>query len=619
MQNDSRTQREGGQMQMRPAQVAAASCVLVTTLMISGWVGCGGGGSGSPVTPPITPPAVTTFSNPVMANIATGGRVESCADPSIIRNDADNTWYAYCTGDPLNDSDKDARRNWRFHGIAILKSTDLATWAYAGDVFSGRPAWVATNGGLWAPAIKHFGTQYYLYYAASVTNLPGGNSAIGVATSNSPAGPWTDSGGQVVEPGDRATIDPEVIDDNGQKYIYYGSFWGGIHVRKLSADGLHSDATTDVLVAIGNRYEAPNVVKHGNSFYMFLSASNCCNGPLSGYAVYVGRSATPVGPFVDRDGIPLTQGRAGGTLAQAMNGSRWVGPGHNAVFTDMAGQDWTVYHAIDRNSPYFAGSPGFTKRPLMMDAVDWVNEWPVIANGNWVSETAQGKPAAQVGEPNRHTTSARTDDLPGTLNSTLSDEFNAAVLGSQWTWMRQPAANSFRLNGSGFELDTQGTELNGANNTAGLLLEAAPVGDYMVETRMQLNVPAEGCCQNYAQAGVVIYGTDDNYLKLVLASVWETRQIEFGKEMSPVPAGYPMYGSTFLEAPGEWTWLRLVKRVKNGVETFTPYSSRDGVNWARGGSWTHSLGVQARIGLLSMNAAGFTATFDYVRVYSLGN
>ena len=45
-----------------------------------------------------------------------------------------------------------------------------------------------------------------------------------------------------------------------------------------------------------------------------------------------------------------------------------------------------------------------------------------------------------------------------------------------------------------------------------------------------------GCCQNFVQAGIVIYGNDDNYIKLVHVSIFNTRQTEFAKELSPVPA-----------------------------------------------------------------------------------
>jgi hypothetical protein len=34
-------------------------------------------------------------------------------------------------------------------------------------------------------------------------------------------------------------------------------------------------------------------------------------------------------------------------------------------------------------------------------------------------------------------------------------------------------------------------------------------------------VPPEGCCLNFVQAGLLIYG--DRYIKLTESSIWETR------------------------------------------------------------------------------------------------
>jgi len=56
-----------------------------------------------------------------------------------------------------------------------------------------------------------------------------------------------------------------------------------------------------------------------------------------------------------------------------------------------------------------------------------------------------------------------------------------------------------------------------------------------------------------------------------------------------------------------------------GEEHYTSYISLDGVNWTRGGTWTHKLGSNAQIGLVSMGGSGFTANFDYVRVYELSD
>jgi arabinan endo-1,5-alpha-L-arabinosidase len=166
--------------------------------------------------------------------------------------------------------------------------------------------------------------------------------------------------------------------------------------------------------------------------------------------------------------------------------------------------------------------------------------------------------------------------------------------------------------------DTQSADLYVDSNNASVLLEAAPKTDYVVETRVKLNLPPDGCCHNYVQAGLVIYGDDDNFIKLTHVSIWETRQTEFAKELAPVPAGYPRYGNTVIGTPDEWTYLRIASYHCGGSEQcYTGYTSRDGEHWTRGGTWTHRLGNNERIGLVSMGGSGFTAKFDYVRTYRI--
>lgn len=569
-----------------------------------------------------------TYTNPLPVEIPGDGMVESCADPSIIYSETDSYWYMYCTTDPLNDEDKTGD-NFNFHLIPMLRSTDLVNWEYMGDAFTTRPDWLDPTSGMWAPEIDFFDGQYYLYYtvpdvADSVSGEPGchGDSAIGVATSESPLGPWEDQG-VVVEPRRNGpgcnffwTFDPEVVEDNGQKYIFFGSYYGGIAARELSDDGLQSDASTQVQITIPNRYEGPELVYRDGYWYLFVSATNCCNGPLTGYSVFVGRSEDILGPYVDREGVSLLSGRVGGTPFLTMNGNRWVGLGHNAVFQDFDGQWWTVYHAVDQNDPYFEGAVGFTKRPVLLDPIDWINGWPTVRGGFGASDNPVHAPAAQLGtKTNYHPMTPKPDEL-GKLIASLSDEFNGA-LGGQWSWVREPAAGTYSVDGDSFNFDTQPYDLHVDSNNASVLLESAPNGNYVVETRLRLNLPAEGCCFNYVQAGLVIYADDDNYIKLVEVSIWETRQTEFAKEEFPVPDGYPRYGNTVVGPPGDWVYLRIVKQTHAGEEHYTAYTSLDGVNWVRGGTWTHELGSDASIGLVSMGGPGFVAEFDYVRVYKL--
>jgi len=111
----------------------------------------------------------------------------------------------------------------------------------------------------------------------------------------------------------------------------------------------------------------------------------------------------------------MLAGRVGGTPVISMNGNQWVGTGHNAALTDFAGQDWLVYHAINRDDPYFADPNPFriNKRHLLIDALDWVDGWPTARAGQWVSATPQHAPAAQPGEDSHYRPNPPQPDLPG--------------------------------------------------------------------------------------------------------------------------------------------------------------------------------------------------------------
>jgi arabinan endo-1,5-alpha-L-arabinosidase len=583
-------------------------------------------GSGDPLYP-----YPTTYTNPLSLEDPVTGPAVSCPDPAIIKESAllFDVWYLYCTGDPLNSNDKEANGNLKNHLISIYQSIDLVHWTYLRDAFVRLPAWMGNvNTNLWAPAIKHFNNRYYLYYVAP--NTAAGGSAIGVGTSGGPAGPFTDSGAPVVPPEPnpynnsflRAVIDPDVVeDDSGQKYISYGSFNGGISIRKLSADGLTSDASSEQQIAIDNMYEGASFWKHDGYYYLFLSTSSCCDGPLSGYSVFVGRAATPTGPFYDENGVALETFAPGGFISIAANGNKWVGPGGNVIFTDDAGQEYMLYHAVDRFSPYFAGYPGFTRRPALIDPIDWLNEWPSVRGGYWASDTPQPAPAAQPWEANAYRPSVKQPDEPGEKIAALSDEFNSKTLSPQWHFIHPQANNSYVLTGSAYQVQTMGPDENGSPQLVSILGEPAPEGDYLVETKVTTTIPFDNsCCYNFAQGAMFIYGNDQNSIKLDVFPDFDTRQTEFGKQVGPVPPNYPTYDHMTVGPVGLTTWLRIVKRNgSDNTELYSAYTSNDGTHWTRGGTWTHTLGPNAQIGIAAQNLAGFTVDFDYVRVYRLAS
>jgi len=153
-----------------------------------------------------------------------------------------------------------------------------------------------------------------------------------------------------------------------------------------------------------------------------------------------------------------------------------------------------------------------------------------------------------------------------------------------------------------------------------VLTQAAPAGSYAVETVVRLDVPPSGAGYDYVQGGLVIYGSDDRFLKLTHVSAGQTRLTEFGKELPTTGGGYPRYGGFTVGPPGDLTWLRIVKRVTGAHTYFTAYTSNDGTHFVRGGTWQYDeLGAGERIGLVSLGGAGFTSTFDYVHVWALAN
>lgn len=588
---------------------------------------------------PLAVPAVAvdadSYRNPLAPSVGDGTTVDSCADPVVLRGRGEDRrrWYMYCTTDPLNDQETRPAGEPPFHPIPMLVSRDLVSWRYVGDALPEKPSWADEDARLWAPDLVYSRAteRYYLTFTVTDTSDAtsgepgcGTDSAIGVATSRNPTGPWRISDAPVVPPrrGNGPgcdflwTFDPDVLGDavGSRSVLYYGSYVGGVHAQPvtLSRTGMTTTAPA-TRITESDRYEGSNVVRRGDWYYYFGSATNCCNGPLTGYSVFAGRSRSPLGPFVDRHGNSLLAGRVGGTPVISMNGNRWVGTGHNSVFRDRDGQWWTAYHAADRRDPFFRGEPGFTKRPALLDPITWRDGWPSVRAGRWASDRRMPAPAAQPGERSRY---RPRPVAPHRLGSLLRrDEFSGSALDDAWSWVRPPDPSTYEVSGGTFRFETQAADLYVDNNSASVLTRRAPGRDFVVQTQVALDVPPDGCCFNFVQAGLVLYGSDDAFLKLVHASIGETRQTEWAKE---VPTGEPRYGNTVVGPPDDETWLRVVRETRGSRQLFTAYTSQDGSRWVRGGTWVHNrLGDDLRIGLVSMGGAGYTARFDHVRVWSL--
>jgi arabinan endo-1,5-alpha-L-arabinosidase len=590
-----------------------------------------------------------SYTNPLEPMVPGDGVVESCADPTVLHGQrpGDTTWYLYCTTDPLNDEDVDANGDPIFRRVPVMTSENLVDWTYVGESFTELPSWAEPGAALWAPDVVYSSTfdQYYMFVVvtnstSAVSGVEGctSDSAIGVATSADPTGPWTFSDTPVVAPRQNGggcdflwTYDPDVLGDTitDSSILYYGSYYGGIWgtALQLTEDGATADVAAATQVTIDNKYEGANVIEKDGYYSLFVSATNCCNGALTGYSVFVGRSTDPLGPFVDREGVSLLAENTGGTPFLTMNGNRWVGTGHNTVFQDANGEWWTIYHAVDQQDPFFAFDPGFTKRPALLDAIDWVDGWPTVNGGAGASDDRQPAPAGQLGQESRHRYQPAATQEPWRALPEYSDEFGGDTLDDAWTWQREDVAPTATIADGVLGIPIQAADLYVDVDTAAVLLRDAPGGDFVVETKVRMDVPS-GCCFNYAQAGILVYGSDDDYIKLTETAIWNTRQTEFAKEISSAPEGWARYGNTVVGPPGdEWTYLRIVVQRLSGAERrdaggdthrYTAYTRQDGETWVKGGTWTHSLGDDVQIALVAYGLQDatqqFTAEFDYVRV-----
>lgn len=256
--------------------------------------------------------------------------------------------------------------------IQLKTSADRIAWRNAGAVFPGGAPWTTayTKGdtNLWAPDISFRNGRYYLYYSASTFGVS--TSAIFLATSTTGAsGSWTNQGLVIESNGgsNYNAIDPNlIVDAQGKWWLSFGSFWSGIKLIALDPNtGKRSDSN---IISIASRpntaIEAPYITRRGNYYYLWVAFDTCCQGASSTYRTMVGRSTSVTGPYVDRNGTPLTSG--GGTEVMASHGSIH-GPGHPAVFTDTD-SDVLVYHYYANSGASFLG----------INLIRYDSDWPVV-------------------------------------------------------------------------------------------------------------------------------------------------------------------------------------------------------------------------------------------------
>jgi arabinan endo-1,5-alpha-L-arabinosidase len=305
-------------------------------------------------------------------------------DPSIIK---EGEWfYSYSTDVAYGGTAR--------IGIMVRRSKDLVNWQYLGWALKGLPAMgvqhITSNGatpvqGLWAPYIMKVGSEFRLYYSLAANENR--NSAIGLLTSSSPEGPWTEKGLAVTSinsgPGTNA-IDPSVVvTPSGQHWMVYGSSWDGLYELQLNpATGL-ALASGDRGVRIARRgktgttingnLEGAEIIYNPDTklYYLFVSY----DWLSTKYNVRVYRSANPNGPFLDWNGVNVDNQADNGPMILSpykfMNHGGWQGVAHPAVF-----QDKGQYYMAHQGRP--GVDPGFMV--MHVRKIFWTPEgWPMVS------------------------------------------------------------------------------------------------------------------------------------------------------------------------------------------------------------------------------------------------
>ncbi|KAK2071248.1 hypothetical protein P8C59_005686 [Phyllachora maydis] len=287
-------------------------------------------------------------------------------DPALVRRASDGAYFRFNTGNE----------------IGIWKAGNVTgPWVYQGKALpSGSSVKQAGNTDLWAPDVQLVGTRYMMYYTVST----GGShtSAIGYASSPTMEhGSWIDHGGVGISSNSARpynAIDANLIRAGSSYYLSFGSYWKNIFQVKLNDEATAaSGASYQIAYNASGKHsvEGSFMWHHDDYYYLFFSSGACCDydksRPAAGgeYKIFVCRSASVKGPYVDADGRNCTDG--GGTLVLASHGNVY-GPGGQGVLEDAAG---TILYYHYANTEIGLGDGQYQ---FGWNLLGWADGWPIL-------------------------------------------------------------------------------------------------------------------------------------------------------------------------------------------------------------------------------------------------
>ncbi len=205
---------------------------------------------------------------------------------------------------------------------------------------------------------------------------------------------------------------------------------------------------------------------------------------------------------------------------------------------------------------------------------------------------------------------------PASSCGTFRDDFNGTDLDSSWQVVRRSQALTV-ADGTANIVTENGDVYSNANNAKNIVLRQAPSGPWTATIKVN-----EAGARQYQQAGLIVYGDDDNYTKFdrVATSTADppAEHFEFINEVAGTPRNNaadsgPQLDSSF---PADW----YMKIESDGTQ-IRGYYSADGTNWTLTGQ-PADLPANARVGIFALdNAAAthVTAKFDWFTLTGAGN
>ena len=282
-----------------------------------------------------------------------------CADPEILFSKKTGKFYIYPTSDGY--------AGWGGSKFNVYSSSDLVNWQKENcilDVAIDDVTWATGNG--WAPCIeeKYMDGAFKYFFYFSGHNPEYNMKTLGVATADSPIGPFTDKGTPLVtkNPASGQLIDSDVFTDpvSGNTYYYWGN--GNLVVSDMGDDMMSYSNTATITPAGGSladyAFREGVYVFYRNGLYYFLWSVD--DTGAKNYHVAYGTSTSPRGPIKVADKpIVIIQDAS----------EEIYGTGHNAVIQIPGKDEWyIVYHRI--NKAYLNDGPGY-HREVCIDKLEF--------------------------------------------------------------------------------------------------------------------------------------------------------------------------------------------------------------------------------------------------------